>query len=96
MTSNQINGIIRAVVPAILAYFVASGKLPDSTVSDVTTALVALVTFGAGLWSYYVHSDKAQVATVQALPAAQVSVSDPKLLSPGVALVSPTEIRNPL
>ena len=94
MNLSQLTGIIRAVVPALLAYFVASGKLPDSFVSDVTTALVALVTAGAGGWSFYKNSKKAQVATVQALPEAKVLVSDPKLLSPGVELVSPAITRN--
>ncbi len=89
LTLNQVNGIIRAVVPAILAYFVASGKLPDDFVSNVTTALVALVTIGSAGWSFYSNSNKTIVASVQALPAAQVTVSDPTLLSPGVKL-SPT------
>jgi hypothetical protein len=50
MTLNQINGIIRAVIPALLAYFVASGKLPDSTVPDITAAAV---TIAAAIWSVY-------------------------------------------
>lgn len=94
MTLNQINGIIRAVVPALLAYFVANGKLPDSFVSDVTTALTALVAVGAAGWSFYANSNKANVAAVQALPEAKVLVSDPKLLSPGVELVPPAVTRN--
>ncbi len=94
MTTNQINGIIRAVVPALLAYFVAAGKLPDSFIPDVTAALVALVTAGAAAWSVFSNSPKSQVASVQALPTVQVLVSDPKLLSPGVNLVSPAVIRN--
>ncbi len=94
MTVNQLNGIIRAIVPALLAYFVASGKLPDSFVSDVTTALVALITVASAGWSFYTNSNKSQVASVQALPEAKVLVSDPKLLSPGVELVSPAVTRS--
>lgn len=40
-------------------------------------------------------SPKSQVASVQSLPAAQVLVSDPKLLSPGVTLVPSSQIANP-
>ncbi len=94
MTVNQVNGMIRAVVPALLAYFIASGKLPDSAISDVTTALITIVTAAAAVWSFYSNSDKTQVANVQALNTAKVVVSDPKLLSPGVELVSPAVTRN--
>ncbi len=90
MNTNQINGVIRAVVPAILAYFVARGELPDSIVADVTTGLVAIVTALAAAWSFWANSNHAAVATVQAMPNAQVLVSDTKLLSPGVELVPPS------
>ncbi len=95
MNSNQINGIIRTVVPALLAYFVASGKLPDTSVADVTAGLVAIVTALAAVWSFWSHSNKSAVATVQAMPTAQVLVSDSKLLSPGVELVPPSRTKNP-
>lgn len=39
-------------------------------------------------------SPKSQVASVQSLPAAQVLVSDPKLLAPGVKLVPSSQIAN--
>ncbi len=90
MNTNQINGVIRAVVPAILAYFIASGKLPDTAVADVTAGLVAIVAAIAAAWSIWTNTNHAAVATVQALPAAQVLVSDTKLLSPGVELVAPS------
>ena len=48
MNYNTVNGIIRAVVPAALAYVVAKGWLTDSQVADVTAAIVTLV---AAAWS---------------------------------------------
>jgi len=48
MTSNQVNGIIRAVVPAALSYAVARGWIGESVVTDVTAAVVTLVAAG---WS---------------------------------------------
>ncbi len=92
MTVSQINGVLRAVVPALLAYFVAAGKLPDSSIPDITAALVALVTAGAAAWSYYSNSNRSHIQVVQAMPTAQVLVSDKKLLSPGVELVAPDRI----
>ena len=48
MNYDQITGILRAVVPALLAYFVAKGIITESMVSDVTAAVV---TIGAAIWS---------------------------------------------
>lgn len=53
MNSNQIGGIIRAVVPAILAYGVARGWLSQSVVADVTTAAI---TIAAAIWSVYTNA----------------------------------------
>ncbi len=92
MNSNQVTGILRAVVPATLAWVAAKGWIQESTVADVTAAVV---TIGAAAWSIYTNSTQSQINFVQALPAAQVSVSDPKLLSPGVNLVPPTVIKAP-
>ena len=48
MNYDQITGILRAVVPALLAYFVAKGYLTQSVVGDVTAAVV---TIGSAIWS---------------------------------------------
>ena len=48
MDWNTISGILRAVIPAILAYVVAKGYLSQSAVADVTSAIVTLA---AAVWS---------------------------------------------
>ena len=46
--NNVIGGILRAVVPAMVAFAVAKGWLPQSSASDVATAII---TIGAAGWS---------------------------------------------
>ncbi len=53
MNSNQVGGIVRAVIPAALAYAVAKGWLPASTVADVTAAVV---TIAAAAWSVFTNA----------------------------------------
>lgn len=48
MDINSINGVLRAVVPAILAYAVGKGWVGASAVADITSAVVAVA---AALWS---------------------------------------------
>lgn len=48
MDLNTINGVLRAVVPAILAYAVGKGWITQSMVGDITAAVVTLVSAG---WS---------------------------------------------
>lgn len=48
MDLNSINGVLRAIVPAVLAYAVGKGWIPASSVSDITAAAVALA---AAVWS---------------------------------------------
>lgn len=48
MTQNQFNGVARALVPALLAYFVGKGWISESSVADITAAVV---TIGAAGWS---------------------------------------------
>ena len=48
MDGNTINGILRAVIPAALAYAVGKGWITQSQVGDITAAIVTLVAAG---WS---------------------------------------------
>ena len=48
MTQNQFMGILRAVVPALLAYAVGKHWITESVAGDLTAAVV---TVGAALWS---------------------------------------------
>lgn len=54
MNSNQVGGIVRAVVPAVLAYAVAKGWITASSVADVTTAVVTLA---AAAWSVVTNAE---------------------------------------
>lgn len=48
MDANSINGIIRAVVPALLAYAVGKGWIGAGSVADITAAVVGIA---AAVWS---------------------------------------------
>lgn len=48
MDLNTINGVIRALVPAFCAYAVGRGWISNSSVADITAALIAVAAAG---WS---------------------------------------------
>lgn len=48
MDWNIINGVLRAVVPAALAYAVGKGWITQSQVGDITAAILTLAAAG---WS---------------------------------------------
>jgi hypothetical protein len=48
MDFNSISGVLRAVVPSMLAYAVGKGWITQSSVGDITSAAVAIA---AALWS---------------------------------------------
>ena len=53
MNSDQLTGIIRAVVPALLAYAVGKGWLTTSMAADISAGVVAVA---AAIWS--VHNNQ--------------------------------------
>ena len=50
--NNTINGVLRAVVPAVLAYAVARGWVTQGSVGDITAAVV---TIAAAIWSVFTN-----------------------------------------
>ena len=48
MSMNVINGVLRAVLPAAIAYVVGKGWLSSSSAADVSAAVIALLSAG---WS---------------------------------------------
>lgn len=50
MDINIINGVVRAVVPAVLAYLVGKGVIP---VADYAPVVVAGTAFIAAVWSIF-------------------------------------------
>jgi hypothetical protein len=65
MNQDQIMGILRATVPAALAYIAGKGWIPAGATSDVAAAVISL---GAAAWSVFAHSDSAKIAATAALP----------------------------
>jgi hypothetical protein len=53
MNTDMFGGVIRAVVPSVLAYLIGKGTLPAGDYSAVITSLVA---FGTATWS--IHTNK--------------------------------------
>lgn len=77
MNYEQITGIIRAVLPAVLAYAVAKGWIAESSVGDIVAAAVAV---GAAVWSVLTHTSARTVATVAAMDSTRVT-SDGKTIT---------------
>jgi hypothetical protein len=72
---NQVRSVIRALVPAILAFAVGRGWMGQEAAADVMAAVVAL---GAALWGAFENQPKQLVAKVAADPNVnQVVVKDP-------------------
>ncbi len=66
MDINQINGIIRAVVPAGLAFLVGKGIISEQVVGDILAAALALT---AAIWSIYTNAPTQIITTAAANPA---------------------------
>ncbi len=56
MDINSVNGVVRAIVPAVLAYCVGKGWIAETTVADITAAAIAVV---AAIWSLVSNKPKA-------------------------------------
>lgn len=48
MDLNSISGVIRAIVPALLAYCVGKGWIAETSVADITAGAVAVA---SAIWS---------------------------------------------
>ncbi len=67
MSQDQVLGILRILLPTLLAY--GKGYITQTAVADVTAAVVTLV---AAAWSAWAHTQAATVAKVAALPQSEV------------------------
>ena len=74
MNANQVKGILRAIVPAAVAYVVGRGWLSQGSASDVAAALIALLSAG---WSVQAHTDASAIKAVAAMPDIQAIVAEP-------------------
>lgn len=59
MDQNMIGGVIRAVVPPIIAFLVGKGVLPAGDYAGMITALVGMV---SALWSIHTNMPKKPTA----------------------------------
>jgi hypothetical protein len=82
MNSDQITGIIRALVPALLAYFVGKGWIPGSSVPDITAAVVAIL---AALWSVFSNTTSHKLSSSVDEPGA---VDAAKTMAPTAQVVA--------
>ena len=102
-TQGQVNAATRhlaSFAAGAIAVFGLESKVDPSqmtalinglgALSDDVISIVGIITpMVAALYAARASSPKSQIASVQALPQAQVIVTDPKLASPGV-IVDPT------
>lgn len=73
---DQLMGVLRALVPAAVAYAVGAGWIPAGAAADVTALILA---FGAAGWSIYTNSRASKVAAVAAMPGTVVSPEGTKI-----------------
>lgn len=68
---DMIMGFLRPVVPALVAWAVARGWIPEAMSGDVTKWIidfgVAAITLGAGIWSVLKNRKSSQIARVAAM-----------------------------
>lgn len=50
MNYDQFTGILRVVVPTLVAYAVGKGWIPEGAASDIGAAILAVA---AAVWSYF-------------------------------------------
>lgn len=65
MNSDQIGGIVRAILSAVGGYFVGKGFLDASTLTTIVGAVTTLIVTG---WSLWTNSTTAMIASVAEKP----------------------------
>lgn len=80
MNYDQMTGVIRSVVPPLLAYAVGKGWIAEGSVGDITTAIVAV---GAAIWSVQNNKNTSKIASVAALPEVKKIVTTPEVANTG-------------
>jgi ABC-type polar amino acid transport system ATPase subunit len=72
MNQEQFLGIVRLVVPTIVAFAAGTKWIDPGMVGDVTAAVVTLA---AVAWTIVAHTKSSQIAAVAAMDATKVSPS---------------------
>lgn len=82
MDLNMINGVLRAILPALVAYVVGKGWIPAGSAGDISAAVMALA---AAMWSVHTNKPSAVVAAAAANPAVE------KIVAPTLVASQPSE-----
>jgi hypothetical protein len=83
MNSDQIGGLIRAVLSALGGYFVGKGLIDASTMTTLVGAAATILMAG---WSAWTNRASGLIASVSAMPSVDsgklsAAISDPDLKS---------------
>lgn len=84
MNSSQLTGILRAVVPAIVAYLAGKGILFDADTWNIIIG--SLVSIIAAVWSAKVHTESSTVIAAAEVPGVSVRVG--ALASPEIKTIA--------
>jgi hypothetical protein len=76
MNQQQFLGILRIVLPSVMAFVVAKGWIVEGQVADLSTAIV---TIAAAAWSLFVHTQSNTVAVVAEMPSTETKVVEGKM-----------------
>ena len=71
--NDQVNGVLRSVLPAVLAYVAGKGWIPAGSVADISAAILAI---GAAIWSVQKNTNASKIAQVAAMPEVKKIIAD--------------------
>lgn len=73
MNTDQLNGILRSLGPAILTYIAGKGWISTSSIPDIMAALLAV---SAAIWSVTKNSNLSKINQVSAMSEVKKIVTD--------------------
>lgn len=80
--AEQIKGILRAIIPAILAYAAAAGWISEGNIPTYTAVAVTILT---AIWSMMTHTETNAVSVVGAIAQQPFSAVKAVILEPSAA-----------
>lgn len=85
MNMNMINGILRALVPAGVAYAVGRGWLSESSAASVAAAIIAI---GSAGWSIHSNTPSSTLSQASAIPEVKQIIVTPTTPSSAVGIAA--------
>ena len=92
LNQDQFLGILRALVPAGMAYAVGRGWVSASSAGEVSAAVI---TISAAVWSGFAHTNSAKLAAVEALPEVRSIVVKPMSSASSAAVEAAVDVERP-